>query len=124
MAASRKPQIDNIGAFTDHGLIELKSWLEPWFQGGRSGTGGSQGATGPQGPTGPAGPAGPAATSYTHVQGAAAPNWTVSHNLSRFPSVTVIDTGDNQILPDLHYVSANQLTLAFGSATSGKAYLN
>jgi len=121
MAVSRKPKIDDISAFTDHGLVELKGWLEPWFQNGRA-TGG--GATGPQGPPGPTGPPGPAGTIlvYVHTQGTAAPNWTVVHNLGHYPAVTVMDTGDNQLIPDMRYVDINTVALAFGSATSGKAY--
>jgi len=123
MAGSRRPPIDSLGAFTDHGLVELKQWLEPWFaqNGGGRRAGGAQGPQGPTGPTGPAGPAGQISL-YVHNQGTAAPNWTVTHNLGHFPAVTVVDTGNNTIMPDCHFVDQNSLTLAFGSATSGKAY--
>lgn len=50
--------------------------------------------------------------------------WTITHNLHRFPSVTVVDTGESMILTDLHYDSADVLTASFGSPTAGKAYLN
>lgn len=61
---------------------------------------------------------------YTHTQGTPSATWTVVHNLGRHPSVMVVDTGDTVIMPDIHYDSLNQITLTFGSATSGKAYLN
>lgn len=63
MAGSRRPpKINSVGDFTDHGLVELKGWLEPWFQNKGTGSrgGGPIGPQGPQGPTGPAGPMGPA----------------------------------------------------------------
>jgi len=36
----------------------------------------------------------------------------------------VVDTGGTVIIPNVHYDSANQVTIMFGAATSGKAYLN
>ena len=56
--------------------------------------------------------------------GSPATSWTVTHNLGKFASVMVVDTGNNVLLTDVHYVSANQLTVSFGAATSGKAYVN
>jgi hypothetical protein len=66
---------------------------------------------------------------YTHNQSAASATWTITHNLNKFPSVTVIDSGDSVVQGEILYNSANQLTLTFfaggvASAFSGKAYLN
>ena len=61
---------------------------------------------------------------YVHNQGTPAPNWTVTHSLGKFPSVEVVDSGNNVLIPDVHYVDLNTVALAFGSATSGKAYVN
>ena len=66
---------------------------------------------------------------YTHNQSAASATWTITHNLNKFPSVTVIDSGDSVVQGEILYNSANQLTLTFyaggsTSAFSGKAYLN
>ena len=66
---------------------------------------------------------------YTHTQSAASATWTITHNLNKFPSVTVIDSGDSVVQGEILYNSANQLTLTFyagggTSAFSGKAYLN
>jgi len=91
---------------------------------GNPGPPGAPGSVGPIGPQGPAGPAGPPAASYIFIQGPPSAIWVVTHNLNRQPSVTVVDTGDSVIIPSVHYDSANQVTLTFGSATSGKAYLN
>lgn len=49
----------------------------------------------------------------------------VVHNLNKFPSVTVVDTSENVILPDnIKYDNANQITVSFDTPTSGKIYLN
>ena len=66
---------------------------------------------------------------YTHTQSSASATWTITHNLNKFPSVTVIDSGDSVVQGEILYNSANQLTLTFyagggTSAFSGKAYLN
>jgi hypothetical protein len=50
--------------------------------------------------------------------------WIIAHNMNKKPSVTVVDTGDSVVIPTIHYDSVNQITATFGSATSGKAYLN
>src|SRR5262249_55070159 len=62
--------------------------------------------------------------SYTFTQSSPSVTWTVTHNLGRNPSVMVVDSGDTVVIPDVHYDSLNQLTVTFGSATSGKVYLN
>ena len=66
---------------------------------------------------------------YTHNQSSTSDTWTITHNLNRFPSVTVVDSADTIVYGTVVYNSANQLTITFfqaGSALafSGKAYLN
>lgn len=61
---------------------------------------------------------------YVHNQVAPAASWAITHNLAKFPSVSVVDSGLNLIMPDVHYVDNNNLSLSFGASTSGKAYLN
>lgn len=92
---------------------------------GPQGARGFTGSTGPEGPEGPPGPSGTAdQETYIFNQVGPAAIWTITHNLGRYPSVTVVDTGDSEVIPDLMYASANELTLHFAAATSGKAYLN
>jgi hypothetical protein len=50
--------------------------------------------------------------------------WTIPHNLNKFPSVTVVDTLDNIIYPDVSYTDSNIVQVTHGSAFAGKAYLN
>ena len=66
---------------------------------------------------------------YIHVQSSSSDTWVVTHNLGRFPSVTVIDTGNTIVRGSVTYNSENQLTITFFSGgstllTTGKAYLN
>lgn len=61
---------------------------------------------------------------YIYTQVSPATSWSITHNLNRWPAVEVVDSGGTVIIPDVLYVNANSLTVSFGSATSGKAYLN
>ena len=66
---------------------------------------------------------------FTHNQTSTSNTWVVTHNLNRFPSVTVVDTGNNVVIGTIVYNSNKQLTITFFSqgspmAFQGKAYLN
>jgi F420-0:gamma-glutamyl ligase-like protein len=51
-------------------------------------------------------------------------SWTIAHNLGKYPSVEIVDSGGTVIIPDVVYVDLNTITASFASPTSGKAYLN
>ena len=66
---------------------------------------------------------------YTHNQSSTSNTWVITHNLHRFPSVTVIDSGGTIVQGTVVYNSNKQLTITFFSgssalATQGKAYMN
>ena len=66
---------------------------------------------------------------YTHNQSTTSNTWVINHNLNRYPSVTVIDSGGTIVQGTVIYNSNTQLTITFFSGTSalafqGKAYLN
>tara|TARA_R100001510_G_C7602206_1_gene168453 strand:- start:359 stop:658 length:300 start_codon:yes stop_codon:yes gene_type:complete len=66
---------------------------------------------------------------FTHTQSSTSNTWTINHNLAKFPSVTVVDSGETVVIGTIVYNSKNQLTITFfseGSPTAfqGKAYLN
>jgi len=75
------------------------------------------------GTIGGGGAAGPGNT-YIFTQASPLSVWTITHNLNCFPAVTVVDTGGSELIPSLVYTSNNIVTITFGAATSGKAYLN
>jgi hypothetical protein len=80
-------------------------------------------ATGGIGPPGPPGEPG-VGTTFTYEQLVAAYMWDIVHNLNRYPSVTVIDSGGSEIIPEVQYTNENEIKLYFANRTSGKAYLN
>ena len=62
---------------------------------------------------------------YVHEQGVASNVWVIQHNLNKKPSVTVVDTADEEQVPDRkEYNNENTITLYFLAGFKGKAYLN
>jgi len=64
------------------------------------------------------------APTFEFDQGAAATTWDITHNLGKFPSITVIDTGNTVVTGEYNYVNNNRVILTFSAAFAGKAYLN
>lgn len=61
---------------------------------------------------------------YTYTNGAPSTTWVITHNLGLFPAVELVDNSGNVIYGDIHYDSANQITVTFADAEDGKAYLS
>lgn len=62
--------------------------------------------------------------SYIHTQGLASDTWTITHNLGRYPSITVVDSSNKEVIGDIQYITLNQVVITFNGGFSGKAYLN
>ena len=61
---------------------------------------------------------------FIFTQNAPSTTWNIQHNLGKFPSITVIDTGDTVVTGEYNYTSNNNVILTFSAAFAGKAYLN
>lgn len=61
---------------------------------------------------------------YVHDQISSAKEWRIIHNLEKYPSVSIVDTGGNMVVGEVHYVSINEVIISFTFEFSGKAYLN
>lgn len=61
---------------------------------------------------------------YMHYQSVASDEWTIVHNLGKFPSVTVIDSANRQIEGEISYISLNEVRITFTASFSGRASLN
>lgn len=61
---------------------------------------------------------------YVHNQSSASSSWTVVHNMGKFPSVSVVDTANDEVEASVTYNSNNQLTITFSAPVAGKAYIN
>lgn len=61
---------------------------------------------------------------FAHTQSVASATWVVTHNLGKYPSVSVVDSAGELVVGQVDYNSINQTTLTFVGAFSGKAYFN
>jgi len=61
---------------------------------------------------------------YVFTQSSPSATWNVTHNMDKYPSVTVIDSGNNEVVGDVVYNSLNDLTITFSGSFSGTAYIN
>lgn len=61
---------------------------------------------------------------HVHTQGVPSASWVVTHGMNKYPSVSVIDSAQNEVVGDVEYDSLNQVTITFASAFSGYAYFN
>jgi hypothetical protein len=64
--------------------------------------------------------------SFIHTQLDPSKEWTIVHNLDKYPSVTIVDTDipPRVIYGGIEYISKNQLKVFFTTAIGGEAYLN
>lgn len=61
---------------------------------------------------------------FVFNQNTSSDSWYISHNLNKFPSVSVVDSGNNIVIGEVIYIDENNLQVLFTAPFSGKAYLN
>ena len=61
---------------------------------------------------------------YVHTQIAAANNWTITHNLNKYPAITIVDSGGTVVVGEIEYINLNLAYVKFNGIFSGKAYCN
>jgi len=61
---------------------------------------------------------------FKFTQIAASTSWFIEHNLQKFPSVDVVDSGGTRVIGEVSYHNINTLTVSFTGAFGGEAYLN
>ncbi len=61
---------------------------------------------------------------FVFNQNSPSATWTITHNLGRRPSVTVVDSAGTVVIGEVTYTSDNALTIQFSAGFSGQAYLN
>lgn len=66
----------------------------------------------------------PFKNNYVHTQTVASSVWTVSHNLNKFPSVTIVDSANDEVFGEVKHVDENNVIITFSAGFSGKAYFN
>lgn len=61
---------------------------------------------------------------FVHNQANPSSSWSVTHNLNKFPSVTIVDTAGTEVEGSVTHTGPNELTITFSAPFSGKAYVN
>jgi hypothetical protein len=79
---------------------------------------------GTSGPQGPAGSVQASDISHIHLQSVPSNQWTVVHNLSFYPNITVVDSSGNVVEGSYSYQDEKTIIISFSGAFSGKAYLS
>lgn len=61
---------------------------------------------------------------FSFTQAVAATTWTIAHNLGKFPSPIIVDTGGTEVEGEIRHIDQNNLEIKFNAAFSGVAYMN
>lgn len=61
---------------------------------------------------------------YVHTQVVPAIQWNITHNLNKFPSVSIVDSSYEEVIGEVEYIDSNNLTVRFTASFSGEAYIN
>lgn len=61
---------------------------------------------------------------FVYVQATSSNIWEITHNLNKYPAVTVVDSGGSVVVGEIVYIDENNVRITFTSAFSGKAYFN
>jgi hypothetical protein len=61
---------------------------------------------------------------FEFTQGVPSTTWDITHNLDKFPSISVVDTANTLVVGSYEYINKNRVILSFSTAFAGKAFLN
>lgn len=61
---------------------------------------------------------------FRHQQLTAATVWQITHNLGKYPSVTVLTSAGQNVIGEVEYPSLNTVRITFTQAFAGDVYLN
>lgn len=61
---------------------------------------------------------------YTYTQPTPASTWEITHNLGKYPSVTIVSSAKEIVVGEILYNNGNSITITLASSMSGVAYLN
>lgn len=61
---------------------------------------------------------------FTYRQNTASDVWVITHNLGKYPSITVVDSAGTVVVGEIVLQTTEQAIIKFNGAFSGKAYCN
>jgi hypothetical protein len=67
---------------------------------------------------------GEALTSFKHYQTTTSAEWIITHNMGKYPSVSVVDSANSYVIGEVEYIDENVLIVRFKNPFKGNAFLN
>lgn len=61
---------------------------------------------------------------FIYEQAQTSAEWTINHNLGKYPSVTIADSAGNVFFPAIKYINENTCVVTMNAPMNGVAYLN
>ena len=61
---------------------------------------------------------------FIYRQDTAQATWEITHDLNKYPSVSIVDSANNAIVGNIEYIDLNHVKIYFSGAFAGKAFLN
>ena len=62
--------------------------------------------------------------SHIHNQTVSSSVWNITHNLNKYPSVSIVDSSNEEVIGEVEHTNTNSLIVKFSAPFSGKAFLN
>ena len=61
---------------------------------------------------------------FVYDQTVPSSEWTIKHNLEKFPAVNVVDSAGTEVIGAIDYIDINTVVITFTGAFSGRAFFN
>lgn len=61
---------------------------------------------------------------FAYEQAQPSDTWEIQHNLRKYPSVSITDTANTEVVGEVQYLDENSLRVTFSAPVAGYAYLN
>lgn len=61
---------------------------------------------------------------YVYTQVFETTEWSIEHNLNKYPSVSIVDNENNQVWAEVQYIDLNTVKVKFSQGFTGKVFLN
>jgi hypothetical protein len=59
-----------------------------------------------------------------HIQTIPSKIWIITHNLNKYPAITLLDANNREIKGEVKHNSINQITVTFNQELTGKVIFN
>lgn len=61
---------------------------------------------------------------YTHSQTTSSTTWDITHNMNKYPHISIFDDTNDLVFGNIEYISLNEVRITFSKTIKGMCYLN